>query len=136
LIYIILILLPSLFDNYIYIYSRESGFDPNLIKAIIYVESRFHPESYNRETKCVGLMGIQSNGTDGDIAKLKNPKTNIKLGCMILKHKIKRAGSLYGGLIRYGGSARYSKEVLRIYEIIKEQKAKPTTKVMPKNKIE
>jgi len=80
-------------------------------------------------------MGIQSNGTKSDIDKLKNPKKNIKLGCMILRHKIKRAGSLYKGLIRYGGNVKYAKKVLRIYEIIKKQKTVTTTKTMPKKRI-
>jgi len=132
MMFYILIILPTLFENYIYLYSIENGFDPLLIKSIIYVESRFNPAAINKKTLCVGLMGIQSNGTKEDIEKLKNPKTNIKLGCKILMHKIKTAGSLYEGLVRYGNSERYAKKVLKIHEILKNQKTANTTKIVPK----
>ena len=91
-----------------------------LIAAIIEVESKWDSNAIS-ESNAVGLMGVLSDGSKKDIAKLKNPRTNIFCGTGILRHKIGKTGhdtttDITRGLRAYNPNDKtYPERVLRIW---------------------
>lgn len=99
-------------------YARAAGLNPNLVAALITVESAGNPRAYSRDG-AVGLMQVMPR--DGIAAKFKNsagvpyfadrpsiaqlsdPEFNVKWGTSFLASKIRNYG-LRGGLKAYGPS--------------------------------
>ena len=89
---------------------REKGIDPQLILAVIAIESRYNPYAESH----VGAQGLMQVMTkvhkekftefgEGPLAAV-HPLANIKVGTQILYDCIKRRGSIDGGLACYVGA--------------------------------
>ena len=90
--------------------AEEFNLDPQLILAVIAIESRYNPFAES----AVGAQGLMQVMTrvhkdkfeqfaDGPDAAL-NPLANIQVGSQILRDCIKRRGSVQGGLACYVGA--------------------------------
>ncbi len=88
--------------------SRRAGLDPALVLGLIEVESAFRRYAVSR----VGARGYmqvmpfwaRSIG-NGDESSLFHMQTNLRFGCVILRHYLNREqGDLYLALGRYNGS--------------------------------
>lgn len=88
--------------------SRRAGLDPSLVLGLIEVESAFRRYAVSR----VGARGYmqvmpfwaRSIG-NGDPSALFHMQTNLRFGCVILRHYLNREqGDLYLALGRYNGS--------------------------------
>jgi len=88
---------------------RTVGLDPLLLIAVMAIESRFNPFAES-SVGAQGLMQVmpmihQDKLQEGeDRSAFLDPETNIRVGALILKEAIGRAGSVTGGLQRYVGS--------------------------------
>ncbi len=96
--------------NTVFLVSREKGLDPQLVLAVIAIESRYNPYAESH----VGAQGLMQVLTrvhkekfevfyDGTVAAI-SPIANIRVGTQILKDCIKRRGSIEGGLACYVGA--------------------------------
>jgi soluble lytic murein transglycosylase-like protein len=92
--------------------SKRAGLDPALILGLITVESNFRKYAVS-PVGARGYMQIMpfwmrviGGGEPGsDAAKLFHMQTNIRFGCVILRHYLDRErGDLFMGLGRYNGS--------------------------------
>ncbi len=92
--------------------SKRAGLDPALILGLITVESNFRKYAVS-PVGARGYMQIMpfwmrviGGGAPGsDAAKLFHMQTNIRFGCVILRHYLDRErGDLFMGLGRYNGS--------------------------------
>lgn len=88
---------------------RSVGVDPLLIIAVMAIESRFNPFAES----AMGAQGLMQVMPRFHVDKLEegedrsaflDPETNIRVGALILKEAIGRAGSVMGGLQRYNGN--------------------------------
>ena len=88
--------------------SRRAGLDPSLILGLIQVESGFRKFAVSP----VGARGymqvmpfwVRQIG-DGDAGKLFHLQTNLRFGCVILRHYLDiERGDLFMSLGRYNGS--------------------------------
>lgn len=92
---------------------------PQLVLALIEVESRFDPYAVSR-SGAVGLMQIMPfwlKLIDLDHGSLVHAQTNLRMGCTILKYYLgKSKGDIREGLQRYNGATvgiDYSDRVLK-----------------------
>ena len=88
--------------------SRRAGLDNSLVLGLIQVESNFRKYAVS-SVGARGYMQIMPFWTraigDGDPGKLFHLQTNLRFGCVILRHYIDRErGDLYMALGRYNGS--------------------------------
>jgi len=88
--------------------SRRAGLDPSLVLGLIQVESGFRKFAVSP----VGARGymqvmpfwVRQIG-DGDASKLFHMQTNLRFGCVILRHYLDiEKGDLFMSLGRYNGS--------------------------------
>lgn len=88
--------------------SRRAGLDERLVLGLIQVESAFRKFAIS----VVGARGymqimpfwVRLIG-DGDVSKLFHMQTNLRFGCVILRHYLDREnGNLFMALGRYNGS--------------------------------
>lgn len=90
--------------------AKEENIDPQLILAVIAIESRYNPYAESH----VGAQGLMQVMTrvhkakfdpylEGTLAVL-NPEANIRVGAQILADCIRRRASLEGGLACYVGA--------------------------------
>jgi len=102
--------------------ARRAGLDPQLVLALIDVESRFRKYAVSR-AGARGLMQVmpfwlKEIGSPGQ--DLFPERTNLRYGCTILRYYIDREhGNLYNALGRYNGSlgqAAYPDRVLRAWK--------------------
>ncbi|AYR21543.1 lytic transglycosylase domain-containing protein [Alcaligenes faecalis] len=93
-----------------FIVGKEKNLDPQLILAVIAIESRYNPYAESH----VGAQGLMQVMTkvhkekfdiyiEGTLAVL-SPEANIRVGGQILSDCIRRRGSLEGGLACYVGA--------------------------------
>ncbi len=88
--------------------SRRAGLDAALVLGLIQVESNFRKFAVSR-VGARGYMQVMPFWTrvigDGDAGKLFHMQTNLRFGCVILRHYLHREkGDLFMGLGRYNGS--------------------------------
>ncbi len=88
--------------------SRRAGLDPALVLGLVQVESNFRKFAVS-STGARGYMQVMPFWTrvlaDGDSGKLFHLQTNLRFGCVILRHYLDREkGDLFLALGRYNGS--------------------------------
>jgi soluble lytic murein transglycosylase-like protein len=88
--------------------SRRAGLDESLVLGLIQVESAFRKHAIS-VVGARGYMQIMPFWSrligDGDAGKLFHMQTNLRFGCVILRHYLDREnGSLFMALGRYNGS--------------------------------
>lgn len=88
--------------------SRRAGLDVSLVLGLIQVESAFRKFAVS-SVGARGYMQVMPFWTrvigDGDAGKLFQMQTNLRFGCVILRHYLDRErGDLYMTLGRYNGS--------------------------------
>ena len=97
--------------------ARRANLHPELVLAVIDVESNFNPFAISR-AGAMGLMQVmpfwlKEIGRPGD--NLFRIRTNLRMGCTILKYYLdKEKGNLTRALMRYNGSLgsyRYTSKV-------------------------
>lgn len=107
--------------KHIYIEALRLQLEPELVLAVIYVESRFDRFAISN-SGARGLMQVmpfwlEEIGQGND--NLFNIKTNLRFGCTILKYYLdKESGDTVPALARYNGSygsSRYPDKVLNAY---------------------
>ena len=88
--------------------SKRSGIEPSLLLGLVQVESGFRKYAISS----VGARGYTQVMPfwarligDGDASRLFHPQTNLRFGCVILRHYLDREkGDMYMALGRYNGS--------------------------------
>jgi len=88
--------------------SKRSGLDPALVLGLVQVESGFRKFAVS-SVGARGYMQVMPFWTrvlgDGDAGKLFHMQTNLRFGCVILRHYLDRErGDLFLALGRYNGS--------------------------------
>lgn len=88
--------------------SKRAGLDVTLVLGLIQVESNFRKFAIS-PVGARGYMQVMPFWTrviaDGDASKLFHMQTNLRFGCVILRHYFDREkGDLFMGLGRYNGS--------------------------------
>lgn len=88
--------------------SKRAGLDVALVMGLIQVESGFRKFAVS-SAGARGYMQVMPFWTrvlgDGDAGKLFHMQTNLRFGCVILRHYIDReGGDLFMALGRYNGS--------------------------------
>ena len=88
--------------------SKRAGLDVSLVLGLIQVESAFRKYAVS-SVGARGYMQVMPFWTrvigDGDPSKLFHMQTNLRFGCVILRHYIDRErGDLFMALGRYNGS--------------------------------
>jgi soluble lytic murein transglycosylase-like protein len=88
--------------------SRRAGLDPALVLGLVQVESNFRKFAVS-SVGARGYMQVMPFWSrligDGDAGKLFHMQTNLRFGCVILRHYIDREqGELFMALGRYNGS--------------------------------
>ncbi len=99
--------------------SRRAGLDERLVLGLVQVESAFRKFAVS-SVGARGYMQIMPFWSrligDGDAGKLFHMQTNLRFGCVILRHYLDREnGNLFMALGRYNGSrgkAEYPDAVL------------------------
>ena len=88
--------------------SKRAGIEPSLLLGLVQVESGFRKYAIS----VVGARGYTQVMPfwarligDGDASRLFHPQTNLRFGCVILRHYLDREkGDMYMALGRYNGS--------------------------------
>ena len=88
--------------------SKRAGLDVALVMGLIQVESNFRKFAVSR-VGARGYMQVMPFWTrvlgDGDAGKLFHMQTNLRFGCVILRHYLERErGDMFTALGRYNGS--------------------------------
>ena len=88
--------------------SKHAGLDVSLVMGLIQVESAFRKFAVS-SVGARGYMQVMPFWTraigDGDAGKLFQMQTNLRFGCVILRHYLDRErGDLFMALGRYNGS--------------------------------
>jgi soluble lytic murein transglycosylase-like protein len=130
--------MSKLILGYIAYYSSLYGVDPNLVKAVIQVESRGSP-SLVGEAGEVGLMQLLPSSFPSMVGKLGDTKTNLRIGIRYLS-KMKsdcvhqedyawivcyNAGLTGGRKIKSPKSFPYYIRVMREYERLRDVESLP-----------
>lgn len=103
--------------------SRRAGLDTTMVMGLIQVESAFRKFAVSR-VGARGYMQIMPFWSrvigDGDAGKLFHMQTNIRFGCVILRHYLDRErGNTFMALGRYNGSRGKSKYPNAVYAAAK-----------------
>ena len=88
--------------------AQRAGLDVSLVLGLIQVESAFRKHAISA-AGARGYMQVMPFWTraigDGDVAKLFHLQTNLRYGCVILRHYLDRErGDVFMALGRYNGS--------------------------------
>ncbi len=110
------------FLNLVHREATRAGLQPELVLAVIHIESAFDRFAISR----VGAQGYMQvmpfwkNEIGRPDDNLMNTETNLRYGCTILKHYLDREkGDFIRGLARYNGSlgrTKYPEKVLLAWE--------------------
>jgi len=128
---------PKAYDSLIARMAKAHDVDGGLIKAVIYVESRFNPNAVSRKG-AAGLMQLMPATADEyGVDNVYDPVQNIEAGVLHLKYLLKRyrnkrlaiaaynAGQSnvdrYRGIPPYSETRKYVKRVLRYSKIYRNQ---------------
>ncbi|MDQ7003267.1 MAG: transglycosylase SLT domain-containing protein, partial [Ghiorsea sp.] len=106
--------------RWVWVYAQRHELDPNLILALITIESQFDPFAIS-SVGAQGLMQImpfwkKELGNESD--NLFDVATNIRYGCTILKHYFKRYKTAKKALAAYTGSKGKSKYPHKIFTVL------------------
>ena len=107
------------FSQTVWYESQRAGLDLPLVLGLIEVESHFRKFAVS-SVGARGFMQVMPFWVrligDGDVSKLFHLQTNLRFGCVILRHYLDREqGDVFMGLGRYNGSrgqAPYPEAVL------------------------
>ena len=118
--------------------SKRSGLEPSLVLGLIQVESAFRKFAVSR-VGARGYMQVMPFWTrtigNGDPSSLFVMQTNLRFGCVILRHYLDRErGDLFMALGRYNGSrgqAQYPNAVFAASKAWEWKDAPDAPKVMP-----
>jgi soluble lytic murein transglycosylase-like protein len=114
-----------------YLTAKEIKLDPLLILSVMAIESRFNPFAES-PVGAQGLMQVMSKvhrdkfEDHGGMKAALDPVANIRVGSLILKEYVTRAGSVEAGLKLYVGAGAfetdygYGAKVLAEYQRLKE----------------
>jgi Transglycosylase SLT domain len=100
--------------------------DPLLVLAVVAIESSFNP-FVQSGVGAQGLMQVMSNLHEekferfGGTNAAFDPTTSIKVGAVILKEYVSRAGSVEGGLKMYVGAANFETDDGYGHKVISER---------------
>jgi soluble lytic murein transglycosylase-like protein len=88
--------------------SKRAGLEPSLVLGLIQVESGFRKYAIS-SVGARGYMQVMPFWArligDGDVSRLFHMQTNLRFGCVILRHYLTmEKGDLFLGLGRYNGS--------------------------------
>ena len=88
--------------------SKRAGLEPSLVLGLIQVESGFRKYAIS-SVGARGYMQVMPFWArligDGDVSRLFHMQTNLRFGCVILRHYLTMdKGDLFLGLGRYNGS--------------------------------
>jgi soluble lytic murein transglycosylase-like protein len=88
--------------------SKRAGLETSLVLGLIQVESAFRKHAIS-SAGARGYMQVMPFWSrligDGDAGKLFHMQTNLRFGCLILRHYLDReGGDLFMALGRYNGS--------------------------------
>ena len=88
--------------------SKRAGLEPALVLGLVQVESAFRKYAISK-AGARGYMQVMPFWTrligDGDVSRLFHMQTNLRFGCMILRHYLDvEKGDLFLALGRYNGS--------------------------------
>jgi soluble lytic murein transglycosylase-like protein len=88
--------------------AKRAGLEPSLVLGLIEVESAFRKHAIS-SVGARGYMQVMPFWSrligDGDPSRLFHMQTNLRFGCVILRHYLDRErGNLYMALGRYNGS--------------------------------
>ncbi len=104
----------------------RAGLDPTLILAIMAIESSFNPFAQS-PVGAQGLMQVMTKVHDdkynsfGGVLAAFDPVTNLRVGVLVLKECISRAGSLEAGLRFYVGAANMTDDGGYAGKVLAEQ---------------
>jgi soluble lytic murein transglycosylase-like protein len=96
------------FTQTVWYESKRAGLDVALVLGLIQVESNFRKFAVSN-VGARGFMQVMPFWVrligDGDVSKLFHLQTNLRFGCVILRHYLDREqGDVFMGLGRYNGS--------------------------------
>ena len=128
---------PRAYDKLIARMAKAHDVDGGLIKAVIYVESRFNPYATSRKG-AAGLMQLMpATAYEYGVDNVYDPAQNIEAGVLHLKYLLKRyrnkklaiaaynAGQTnvdrFRGIPPYSETRKYVKRVLRYSKIYKDE---------------
>lgn len=108
-------------------HAHNYGLDPDLLAAVVYVESRFDPNAHS-DAGAIGLMQLlpataegiatRTGGTKFVVADLRDPEINVRYGAWYLSHLRARYGDMETALAAYhagqGNVDRWRREGLGI----------------------
>ncbi len=102
--------------------ATRAGLQPELVLAVIHVESNFNPYAISiagaRGLMQVMPFWLKEIGKPGD--SLFRTQTNLRYGCTILKYYIdKEKGNLINALARYNGSPGQRSYPAKIYQVLR-----------------
>lgn len=103
---LISLLFPYKYDKEITAASTRYDLSPDFVRAVIWAESRFKPDSVSSKG-AVGLMQLLPStanwlyGTEIDVGSLKNIDLNLDLGCKYLRYLIDKFGKKEMALAAY-----------------------------------
>ena len=104
----------------------KAKLDPTLILAVMAVESSFNPFAQS-PVGAQGLMQVMTHVHDDKFSAFGgrhatfDPVTNLRVGVLVLKECIQRAGSLEAGLRFYVGAANSGDDGGYAYKVLVEQ---------------
>ncbi|HZH07691.1 MAG TPA: lytic transglycosylase domain-containing protein [Lautropia sp.] len=109
--------------------AQRAGLEPELVLALIQVESGFRRYAIS-SAGARGYMQVMPFWTgligNGDAAALFDMMTNIRYGCVILRHYLDREnGNLFMALGRYNGSRGRSEYPNAVFAALERWKFRP-----------
>jgi soluble lytic murein transglycosylase-like protein len=103
----------------------RAGLDPQLVLGVMHHESGFKKYAVS-SADARGYMQVMPFWTrligDGDPARLFHMQTNLRFGCVILRHYLDRErGNLANALGRYNGSLGQADYPNRVFRALRER---------------